>query len=358
MLRQFAVALAVSLPLTAQMSDALVLLRVDVIATDAQGQRVRGLTAADFEILEKGERRGIVELTEFSSTATTAAPSDGSADRYVPLATPASPTPRRRLTIVFADDVTAAQRDAAMTFIQKHTRAGDIVSVASAGNFDSRLASSVLQLARHPGKKAIVLYGEASPAAIAFAKRRGVSIVKPEAIEDLANYYSIAFRGRDPGAIEIKTSRPYSLQTTFAAPALPADDAFSDRVLLNHLIPQRNQLRIDVAASQGAAVGEKRTVKVNLLIPVANLALTPAGETVSGGFDVYVSLGDGKGNFAPATRQTHSIQWPAAALDKAGDRKMNYVIDVVLDPGPARISVGVIDHRSKKTGFARIEVPG
>ncbi len=355
MLRNLAVALAVSLPLAAQVSEALPLHRIDVVATDADGNRVRGLKPADFEILEKGERRGIVDFAEYSATAKAAAATDTA---YVPLSTSASPPPRRRLAVVFADDATAAQREAAMANLQKHTRGNDVVSVASEGTFESRIASSVLQLARYPEKKAIVVYGEASEPAIAFAKRRGVAIVKPEALEDLASYYSLTFRGRDPGAIEVKTAKPYTLRTTLAAPPLASDDAFGDRVLLNHLIPQRNELKVDAAAGVTAAEGDKRTVKVNLLIPVANLALAREGDNVTGGFDVYVSLGDGKGNFASATKQTHSINWPAAAMDKAGDRKMNYAIDVVLDPGPARISVGVVDRRSKKTGFARIEVPG
>src|SRR5688572_22988603 len=99
MLRQFVVALAVSLPLAAQVSEP-PLLRVEVVVTDAEGQRVRGLTAADFEIVEKGERRGIADFTEFSSAAKPVAAADA---KYVPLSAPASPPPRRRLTVVFGD---------------------------------------------------------------------------------------------------------------------------------------------------------------------------------------------------------------------------------------------------------------
>jgi hypothetical protein len=353
MLRQFVVALAVTLPLAAQVSEA-PLVRAEVVVTDAEGNRVRGLTASDFEVVEGEHRRGIADFTEFSplAKAQTADP------KYVPLTAAASPTPRRRLMVVFGDEVSAADRDAAMTFLQKHTRSGDVVSVASDGTFDSRLASAVLQLARYPEKKAVVVFGEPPLAAIAFAKRRGVAIVKPDAIEDLASYYSIAFRAHNPAAVTIKTTKPYTVRAAFPPPPLPSDDAFSDRVLLNHRIPQRNELKVDAAASQSIAEDGKRTVKVNLLIPVTALTLAREGDNVSGGFDVYVSVGDGKGNFVTPSKQTHSINWPAAAIEKAGDRKMNYAIDVVVDPGPARISVGVTDHRSKKAGFTRIEVPG
>jgi hypothetical protein len=353
MSRQFVLALAVTLPLAAQVSEP-PLVRVDVVVTDAEGNRVRGLTASDFEVLESGERRGIADVIEFSPAGKAVA-----ADaKYVSLSASASPTPKRRLMVVFGDEVGAADRDAAMNFIQKHTRAGDVVSVVSEGGFDSRLASAVLQLSAYPEKKAVIVYGDAPPEAIAFARRRGVAIVKPDAIEDLASYYSLAFRSRDAGAATIKTIRPYTVRTYLPPPPLPSDDAFSDRVLLNHVIPQRNELKVDAAANQSANGDGKRTVKVNLLIPVTALSLSRDGENVTGGFDVYVSVGDGKGNFVTPSKQTHSINWPVAAVEKAGGRKMNYAIDVVLDPGPARISVGVIDHRSKKTGFTRIEVPG
>lgn len=355
MLRQFAVALAVSLPLAAQVSDALPLLRVDVVAIDDQGNRVRGLTPADFEIVEKGERRGIVDFTEFSSTAKQVAPATDTA--FVALKTPASPTPKRRLTVVFGDEVRAADREAAMTFLQKHTRQGDVVSVASDGDFDSRMASSILQLARYPEKKGIVLYGEASPAAIAFAQRRGVSIVEADAIEDLANYYSISFRGRNAGAIEIKTTRPYTLLTTFAAASLPAANAMSDRVLLHQVIPPRtNLLQIALEAGKPVVAEGKRSVKLNVLIPIRHLTLARDGANVTGGIDVYVSVGDRNGTLGPVTKQTHSINWPAEAYEQAGERKMTYAVDVELDAGPARISVGVFDQRSRKTGYARIEV--
>ena len=353
MLRQFVVVLAVTLPLAAQVS-APPLVRAEVVVTDAEGNRVRGLTASDFEIVENGERRGIADFAEYSPAAKAVA-----ADaKFVPLAAAASPTPRRRLMVVFADETSAADRDAAMAFLQKHTRNGDVVSVATEGTFESRLASSVLQLARYPEKKAVIVYGDASPAAMAFAKRRGVEIVRQDAIEDLASYYSIAFRANDLAATTIRTTKPYTVRASFPPPPLPGDDAFSDRVLLNHLIPQRNELKVDAAANQLPVADGKRTVKVNLLIPVTALALSRDGENVTGGFDVYVSVGDGKGNFLTPSKQTHSINWPAAAVEKGAGRKMTYAIDVVLDAGPARISVGVIDHRSKKTGFTRIEVPG
>src|SRR3712207_8709627 len=43
MFRKFAVALAVTLPLAAQVTEATAVVRVDVVVTDAAGGRVRGL---------------------------------------------------------------------------------------------------------------------------------------------------------------------------------------------------------------------------------------------------------------------------------------------------------------------------
>lgn len=357
MFRKFAVALAVTLPLAAQVTETAAVTRVDVVVIDATGGRVRGLSAADFEITENGQRLPVAEFAEYSLDAP-AGPAPASTDtRYVPLTASAVPTPPRRVVVLFDANATAADREAAQALVRR----GDIVTMDGPippGHFASRVATATAQLARHPERKAIIAFGETTPQMATFASRRGVAFYDrnqlADAALDLGGYYSLSVRAANPRAIQVATTRPYNLRAVVSAPGTEIEDA----VLAHHVAePETNDLRISVSAEPTVTVADRRQVRLHILIPIRNLTLRREGDEVTGGFDVYVSAGSG-GTIAPVNKQTHAIKWPAAALEKAGNRNMEFVVDVVVGPGLSRISVGVIDHRSKKTGFQRIEVTG
>jgi hypothetical protein len=64
-LRQLAVALAAVLPLAAQVAEEPPpLIRIDVVAASEKGERLRGLAAVDFEVLEGDKKLPIVEFAE------------------------------------------------------------------------------------------------------------------------------------------------------------------------------------------------------------------------------------------------------------------------------------------------------
>lgn len=357
MFRKFAVALVAVLPLAAQVTERPALTRVDVVVTDEQGNRIRGLDVADFEITENGERRAIESFEEFSIDAK---PGPAVTDtRFVALVAPASPAPPRRLTLLYSDPSGEA---AAKLFAASHQRPGDIVTL-TADTSSPRIAASVIELARHPEKRVLVVFAQASEKAASFARRRGVTLYDAgtlaNAADDLASYYSLAVRSSNSAPINIRTTRQYNVRATAIHAPLTVEDAVSDAVIAQHAgTASANDLGIELRAEPEAAAGATRKVKLHVAIPIRNLQLAREGDKVTGGFDVFVSLGDEKGGFSPVTKRTHAISWPPEAQSQAGERVIDYVIDVVMDAGRSRISVGVIDRRSKKTGFQRIEVSG
>jgi len=363
MFRRLAVALAVILPLAAQTSGPAGVTRVDLVVTDAQGNRIRNLDLSDFTITENGVTRSITAFDSYSPDAAPAAPVTNT--MYVQLFEAADPTPPRRIVLFHSD---AAGEAAAKAFVEKNRRPGDQISIASvpaSAELSSRIAAAVVDLSRHPEKKAVIVYGDATDRAKAFAMRRGVSLYDnstlASAAEDLAAYYSITFRSDQAGGINIKTTRPYVVRPTALVAPLSADEAVTDAVIAQHSdIEQPNDLgiRLTAAPAPAGAPGTARQVKLHVFIPVRNLTLATEGEKVKGGFDVYVSMGNGAGVFSPLTRRTHSIDWPVAALEDSKVREIDFVIDVTMDPGREHISVGVVDQKSKKTGFERIEVKG
>ena len=348
----FSVALLLmTLPLAAQVT------RVDLVVTDAQGNRVRGLDAADFVITVNNERRAIESFEEFSGDAkATPAVTDTA---YVSLVPVATPTPPRRIVLMHG---VGASEEAAKAFAEKNRRPGDEITFID-DTSPSRIATAIVELARHPGKKAVVVFGHASTNAAGFARRRGVALYDQStlvsAAEDLTSYYSLTFRS-SPTPVQIRSTRQnYTVRPVSVIAPLPLEDTVSDAVIAQHAgIAQPNDLGIRVTAEPLAAPeGEGRKIKLHVLIPIDNLTLTRERGELKGGFDVYLSTGNDDGEFSPITKRTHTIDWPAGAREQAGQTTIDFTLDVVMAAGRRRISVGVVDQGSKKSGYQLLELP-
>ena len=187
---------------------------------------------------------------------------------------------------------------------------------------------------------------------------RRADLALSQVAADLGGYYSIGFRSsalpKDAGSIRVRTKGNYRVRTALAT-AIPPEptDAVTDAVLAHHVLePESNDLEIEVETGDAVPVGDKQKVKLNVVIPIRNLQLAQQGSEVTGGFDVYLSISDGKSYFSPVSKQTHAIRWPATEVPEDDARTLTYSIDVTLEPGASVISVGVLDHGSKKTGYA------
>lgn len=110
------------------------IVNVDVIVTDRSGNRVRGLTEADFEILENGKPQPITNFAEYRGEATTrtvqapGAPAQTTAD--------VAP-PQKRTMVVFVDRIAVhgGERKQLFSelkdFLRRNVRPGDAVAIAS-----------------------------------------------------------------------------------------------------------------------------------------------------------------------------------------------------------------------------------
>jgi hypothetical protein len=195
----------------------------------------------------------------------------------------------------------------------------------------------------------------------AFVGRRA-DLALAQVAADLGGYYSIGFRSskapKNAGAIRVRTRGRHHVRTSLATFIPPeATDAVTDAVMAHHVLdPASNDLEIALETGDVVAVGEKQKVKLNVLIPIRNLQLAKQGSDITGGFDVYLSISDGKSYFSPVNKQSHTIKWPAESVSGDDERTITYSIDVLLESGAKLISVGVVDHTSKKTGYERIDV--
>jgi VWFA-related protein len=125
-LRLAALLIAAALPLAAQISVDVRVIEVPVTVTDKDGNPVRGLTAADFQLLDDGKPQTI---TSFDNI-------DFAARQEVTAISPLNPNARRSFLLLFDlgySDVKAVARarEAAASFIKTSVQPRDLVAVGS-----------------------------------------------------------------------------------------------------------------------------------------------------------------------------------------------------------------------------------
>jgi len=178
---------------------------------------------------------------------------------------------------------------------------------------------------------------------------------------DLDSYYSIVLHPTSPLAandpVEVRSKSAPKIRTARGGAPLTADAEVQSRVVAYHLMkPDANDLGISVQAAPPVADGDKRRVNLKVMIPIKNLRFVQEGNVVTGGFTVYITTGDALGHTSSVNKQTQQLRWPVEALQAAGDRKVTFAVDVVLEAGRTQISVGVLDLRSETTGYDRVSV--
>jgi VWFA-related protein len=189
------------------------------------------------------------------------------------------------------------------------------------------------------------------------------SVPISEIASDLDSHYLLTYtqtltpKGAVP-KVDVKVARPGArLRLAFTGGPATKEAEVQDAVIANHLAsPVSNDLQITLKNEEPLPDAEGRRVRLRVLIPVKSLKFEQEGRDVTGAFAVFVSTGDEKGNASAINRQVHDIRWPADQLPQMIDKTFGFNVEVVLKPGRNQISVGVIDERSKQTGFAKTSI--
>lgn len=174
--------------------------------------------------------------------------------------------------------------------------------------------------------------------------------------DDLNSYYSVAFRSEGPPAQISAKSRSGHRVRVSRAPR--ASRQSMDEMVLAHLVAplESNDLHISLQLGAIVAGAERRTVPVRVVIPVDRLDLASQGSRHTGGFAVYVASGNERGDATAVNRQEHRIDWSPDMFRSAMGKTLTFSIDVGVPAGLDRISVGVADLKSGRTGFQRVTI--
>jgi VWFA-related protein len=182
---------------------------------------------------------------------------------------------------------------------------------------------------------------------------------------DLESYYSLGYRA----SVE-RVDRQKNLQVrvknrnyiararqSFVEKSTYAE--MSDRVIANLLYRTKaNDLRILVKANTPRpAENDLYRVPIEVQIPMESLTFLPQGEAgYAGGFDVYVVVGDRNGDMSDVNRQSHQIHIDNEKMASTKGKYYTYELELLMERGLNKISIGVVDEISNVSGFAREQI--
>ncbi len=182
---------------------------------------------------------------------------------------------------------------------------------------------------------------------------------------DLESYYSLGYRG---GTERVDRQRYLRVRVkgkdhivrnrqTFVEKSVFAE--MSDRVVAN-LLYRVNENDLAILARTGQPIPVEDglfRVPVEIHIPLDKLTLMPQGESDHvGGFDVYVVVGNKDNDLSDVARKSHQVHIPAADMKKIRGKFYTYTLDLLMERGLNKISIGVVDQISNTAGFTKEQI--
>lgn len=182
---------------------------------------------------------------------------------------------------------------------------------------------------------------------------------------DLDSYYSLGYRAGTERVdrqrylkvrVKNKDYRARSRQT-FVEKSVFAE--MNDRVVANLLYRGKaNDLGIlaRVGSPRLMEDGNYR-VPIDIIIPMEALTLIPQGAADNaGGFDVYVVVANKDNDMSDVARKSHQLRVPTADMKKLSGKFYTYTLELMMEKGLNKISIGVVDQVSNVSGFAREQI--
>jgi VWFA-related protein len=184
---------------------------------------------------------------------------------------------------------------------------------------------------------------------------------------DLDSYYSLGYRAAGTERVDRQRSIEVRLKNNPNKYLVRSRQSFvekstyaemSDRVIANLLYTTKsNDLHVLVRMGRPTPTDDELFhVPVEIQIPMESLTFLPQGEAYVGGFDVYVAVANKDGDMSDVSRKSNQITIPAGDLPKTKGKYYTYSLELLMEPGLNKLSVGVVDQISNVTGFARDQI--
>lgn len=183
---------------------------------------------------------------------------------------------------------------------------------------------------------------------------------------DLESYYSIGYRAGTERVdrqrylqVRMKNRKDLRVRSrqTFVEKSVHAE--MSDRVVANLLYRVKdNDLAILARAGRPVPVEDGLfQVAIDIQIPMQSLTLLPQGDAEHvGGFDVYVVVGNKDNDLSDVAQKSHQVRVPNVHMATLSGKYYTYTLELLIERGLNRISLGVVDQISNTSGFTREQI--
>jgi len=183
-------------------------------------------------------------------------------------------------------------------------------------------------------------------------------------MRDLDSYYSLGYRAGTERVdrqrsldVRVKGKRGYNVRSRQSFVEKSTFAEMSDRVIANLLYRSKaNDLNVRVKINTPVPADDLFRVPVEIQIPMESLTLLPQGESYLGGFTIYVAVANKDGDMSDVAQKQQQIRVPQADMAKIKGKYYTYVLDLLMERGVNRVSIGVVDDVSNVTGFDRQQV--
>jgi VWFA-related protein len=196
---------------------------------------------------------------------------------------------------------------------------------------------------------------------VALTASRNFDVAVEAVARDLGSYYSLGYRPADdkPGLrrLEVKARNPeYTVRSRSSYAAKSVEQQVRDRVVSNiyTAIPSA-ELAVSLVTGTPKKFGGGWKVPITVTIP-PELTLVPQGDGVTGGFTVYVVVGDERGGISRVSKEVQPIRMKAEDAKRMMEKPLVYTSDVIIRRGQYTMSVAIVDQVTNIAGFARARV--
>ena len=182
---------------------------------------------------------------------------------------------------------------------------------------------------------------------------------------DLESYYSLGYRAGTERVdrqrylqVRVK-NRDYRVRNrqTFVEKSIYAE--MNDRVVAN-LLYRVKENELGILARVGTPVPTEDGyfhVPIDVQIPMQALTLLPQGEAdYVGGFDVYVVVANKENDMSDVARKSHQVRVTPEQFKTISGKFYTYTLELLMERGLNKISIGVVDQISSTIGFAREQI--
>lgn len=183
--------------------------------------------------------------------------------------------------------------------------------------------------------------------------------------QDLESYYSLGYRAGTERVdrqryLQVRMkNKDYRVRNrqTFVEKSMYAE--MSDRVIASLLYRVKDN-DLGILTRIGTPLPTEDGyyhVPVDIQIPMQALTLLPQGDAeYVGGFDLYVVVANKDNDMSEVARKSHQVRVPAAQFKELSGKFYTYTLELLMEKGLNKISIGVVDQVSNTSGFARDQI--